>query len=123
MLPTSVSVYFDALLARVSAAEVVPHMSIVFTEDDYNNCHANATKWVAAHPGYEVVRGWLPWPQAGPPYMLHAHSVVRGPDGLVDVTPLRDPGLHFLKHEGSEQEFLELAQRFAQYIHGLDFTL
>lgn len=43
--------------------------------------------------------------------------------GLEDVTPLRDPGLHFLRHEGSEQEFLALAKSHAQHIHGLDFTL
>jgi hypothetical protein len=69
-----------------------------------------------------MVRGWLLWPQAGPPYMLHAHSVVSGPAGLLDVTPLRDQALHFLRHEGSEDEFLSLAKNYAQYIHGLDFT-
>ena len=57
------------------------------------------------------------------PHMLHAHSIVRGPQGLVDVTPLRDPGLHFLEHEGGEEDFLWLAGYFAQYTHGLDFSL
>jgi hypothetical protein len=122
MMLTSVSAYFDALLARVSTAELVPFMPIEFTEVNYNNCHGNAAKWVAEHPEYKVVHGWLLWAQAGPPYMLHAHSVVRGPAGLVDVTPLRDQGLHFLEHEGSEQEFLALAQTFAQHIHGLNFA-
>lgn len=98
-------------------------MPIAYTEDDFNNCHANAEKWVAEHPQYVVVRGWLLWPQTGPPYMLHAHSVVSGPVGLEDVTPLRDPGLHFLRHEGSDQEFLALAKSYAQHIHGHDFTL
>ena len=54
--------------------------------------------------------------------MLHAHSVVSGPAGLLDVTPLRDQALHFLRHEGSEDEFFSLAKNYAQYIHGLDFT-
>ncbi len=98
-------------------------MPMAYADGDFNNCHANAEKWIAAHPEYEVVRGWLLWPQAGPPYMRHAHSVVSGPTGLEDVTPLRDSGLHFLKHEGSEQTFLSLAKNFAQYTHGLNFTL
>jgi hypothetical protein len=95
-------------------------MPIPYAEDEFNHCHANAARWVT--PGYEVVRGWLLWPGAGSPHMLHAHSVVRGSAGLVDVTPLRAPGLHFLEHEGGEEEFLALAKNFAQHTHGLDFT-
>jgi hypothetical protein len=122
-LPADISACFDSLLARVAEAAIVPQMPVAHNEDDFNNCHDNAAKWVAEHPEYEVVKGWLLWPQAGPAYMLHAHSVVSGPDGLVDVTPLREPGLHFLRHEGSDEEFLALAKSYAQYTHGLDFTL
>ncbi|WP_316193005.1 hypothetical protein [Bradyrhizobium sp. SZCCHNRI1029] len=122
-LPVDIGAYFDSLVARVSTAVIVPQVPIARSEDSFNNCHDNATKWVAEHPEYQVVRGWLLWPQAGPPYMLHAHSVVIGPDGLVDVTPLRESGLHFLRHTGSKEEFLSLAKRYAQHIHGLDFTL
>ena len=104
-LPASIESYFGALVARASAAVVVPHMPIPYAEDDFNKCHANAARWVSEHPGYEVVRGWLLWPGAGPSHMVHAHSVVRGPEGLVDVTPLRAPGLHFLEHQGGEESF------------------
>lgn len=122
-LPVDIHAYFELLLERISTAAIVPHMPVTYSEGEFNNCHANAAKWVADHPEYEVVRGWLLWPQAEPPYMLHAHSVVSGPDGLVDVTPLRDQGLHFLRHEGSEEEFLSLSKSFAQYTHGLNYTL
>jgi hypothetical protein len=122
-LTLQIGAYFDSLVARASTATIVPLLEKTYTEADYNNCHENAAKWVVDHPEYRVVRGWLLWPQAGLPYMLHAHSVVSGPAGLLDVTPLRDPGLHFLKHEGSEQDFLSLAKKFAQYTHGLNFTL
>jgi hypothetical protein len=122
-LPIDTKAYFDALVARASLSVVVPQMQVAHDDDQFNRCHENATKWVAEHPEYTVVRGWLLWPQAGPPYLLHAHSIVRGPQGLVDVTPLRDPGLHFLEHKGSEAEFLWLARHFAQFTHGLDFSL
>lgn len=95
-LPVNIDFYFNELIARISAAAIVPQLPISHTGGDFNNCHANAAIWVAEHPEYEVVRGWLLWPQAGSPYMLHAHSVVSGPAGLVDVSPLREPGLHFL---------------------------
>jgi hypothetical protein len=122
-LPVALHDYFDSLVARASAAVIVPHAATPCAESDFNNCHDNAARWVAEHPEFEVVRGWLLWPQAGPPYLLHAHSVVSGPAGLMDVTPLRELGLHFLRHEGSEEEFLALAKQCAQHIHGLDFTL
>jgi hypothetical protein len=123
ILTPQIIAYFDSVVARASTATIVPLFKRAYTEADYNNCHDNAANWVADHPEYRVVRGWLLWPQAGPPYMLHAHSVVSGPAGLLDVTPLRDTGLHFLKHEGSDQDFLSLAKNFAQYTHGLDFIL
>jgi hypothetical protein len=122
-LPVDIDAYFDSLLARVADAAIVSQMPIAHAEDDFNKCHDNAMKWVADHPEYRVVRGWLLWPHAGPPYMLHAHSVVSGPDGLVDVTPLRESGLHFLRHEGSDEDFMVLSKTHAQYTYGLDFTL
>lgn len=81
-LPTSIEAYFDSLVARVATAVAVPLMPTDYTEADFNNCHTNAENWAAEHPEYVVVRGWLLWPQAGPPYMVHAHSVVSGPVGL-----------------------------------------
>jgi hypothetical protein len=116
-LSSSIQAYFDSLLARIPEAVVVPLMPVSYVEGHYNNCHDNAAKWAAEHAEYTVVRGWLLWPQAGYPYMLHAHSVVSRPCGLQDVTPLRDDGLHFLKHEGSDYDFLMLAKAFAQHIH------
>jgi hypothetical protein len=120
--PIDIRAYFDALVERASTAIAVPQMPLSFEDSDFNNCHENAAKWVAGRSDYVVTRGWLLWPQAGPPYMLHAHSLVRGAEGLVDVTPLRESGLHFLEHQGSEEEFLWLAKYYAQYTHGLDLS-
>jgi hypothetical protein len=122
-MPIDIGRYFDALVARAPMSVLVPHMQIAYVDDDFNSCHKNAARWVAEHPEYTVIRGWLLWPQAGPPYLLHAHSIVRGPQGLVDVTPLRESGLHFLEHDGTEENFLWLAKHFAHYTHGLDFSL
>jgi hypothetical protein len=122
ILTSDISVYFDSLVARVSTATVVPLLEKEYTESDFNTCHDNAARWVAEHPEYEVVQGWLLWPHGGPPYMLHAHSVVSGPTGLLDATPLRASDLHFLTHEGTDQDFQFLAKNFAQYTHGLDYS-
>jgi hypothetical protein len=120
--PLDINAYFGALVARASTAVVVPLMPMSYADSDFNNCHVNAARWAAANPEYAAVGGWLLWPQAGPPYILHAHSVVKGPEGLVDVTPLREKGLHFLEHQGSGEEFSWLATNFAQYTHGLDLS-
>jgi hypothetical protein len=63
-LPVDIRGYIDSLVARVSTAVIVPHMPVVYAELDFNNCHANAGKWVAEHPECEVVSGWLLWPSS-----------------------------------------------------------
>lgn len=71
------------------------------------DCHGNADRWVAAHPGDTAVRGWLHEPFADQPHRFVAHSLVRTTTGaLVDVTlPAGPQPLRFLTHPGSDSDF------------------
>ena len=106
--------YFEELVDRMQSAVLVPHL--IDPNASFNNCHENADRWVSANPGYEIARGWLVFSTSGG-YMFHAHSVVRGPAGLEDVTPLQVSGFHFLPHAGTEAEFWAIAENNAQHIH------
>jgi hypothetical protein len=73
----------------------------------FNECHANAERYVAENPGCCVVRGWLLEDFADFSY-FNAHSVVQIEDGsLLDPTPLRS-ACSFLPYWGTEDEFAAL---------------
>ena len=63
------------------------------------DCHGSAERWVAAHPGWSVVRGWVlvqGTPGQGATYA--AHSAVMDPEGrLWEVTQPEQPALWFLE--------------------------
>jgi hypothetical protein len=68
-----------------------------------NNCHDNAGRWVAEHPGDTVMHGWLHDPREMQRDWFLAHSVVRTAAGeIIDVTLDACPQkqLRFLPHPG-----------------------
>lgn len=82
--------YDAAILARLVPARSVPFKPVAPRgwSPQPSACHANVDRWVAENPGHAAVRGWIVWHSAA----LTAHSVVRGPDGILfDITPM--PGL------------------------------
>jgi hypothetical protein len=104
--------YFKSLCERRSTAVLVPYRGVSFRngEPAYSNCHQNVAMWVAENPECTPVRGWL-----RSDYILDAHSVVAAADGLLfDITPLSVPGLHFLRHLGSDSEFWALIKHTTQ---------
>jgi hypothetical protein len=107
--------YFQRLLERVESACAVGFREAEPCEGEMkaNDCHRNVDRWVEHHPESKAVRGWLFWPanEAGR-YTFMAHSVVKEQGQLFDITPLdaNTPrqGLVFLKHLGTEAEFLRM---------------
>jgi hypothetical protein len=100
--------YFDRLIARYDQAVFVPRGE--FADGEVGQCHENADRYAALHPGHAAVRGWLIIQLGGAPqFLIHAHSVVRREDdALLDVTPTEgtDGAWHlFLEHEGSRGIF------------------
>lgn len=95
--------YFDDIIERAVAARAVPRQ--VWSEARRNECHENSERFVRAHGGYSVVRGWL----VGGGHWLMPHSVVRQSSTglLIDVTPADDE-FPFVEHRGSEQDFATL---------------
>jgi hypothetical protein len=95
----------DAIHARREQARLVrsaPHALAQF-----NECHANAERYVAENPECRVVGGWLLEDFADFSY-FNAHSVVQTEDGsLLDPTPLRSV-CSFLPYWGTEDEFAAL---------------
>lgn len=84
-----------------------------------NECHINAEAWVALHPAYSVVHGWLHI--AGEPgygASFEAHSVVRNPGGeLRDVTKPRGAGHLFLIHIGPADEYRRNSRSGGPWVH------
>ena len=85
---------------------------------DENQCHRNVDWWVRANPACKAVRGWVvfDYNQTSlglvPQVLFEAHSVVEQEGGSwVDITPSRVSQRYpFLRHEGSEDEFVELVE-------------
>jgi cation transport protein ChaC len=100
--------YFDEVISRVEFAPKIPRQPDPLALA--NQCHANCEAYVVAHPGFQIVRGWL----AIAPNFICPHSVVReiATNNLIDVTP--DPTgtglLPFVEHVGSESDFSTLRQ-------------
>lgn len=74
-------------------------------------CHEHVARWLLRHPEDRAVRGWLYVPYVSPPgyARFYSHSVVITPAGqLLDVSLGKKDGTHrFIRHPGSEAEFLE----------------
>lgn len=83
-------------------------------------CHENVDTWCSRNKDFEPVRGWLLMDLRAasqffghPPKIdLLAHSVVKGPKGLEDITPAFDHGVGggpdiypFIPHPGSTEDF------------------
>jgi len=83
-------------------------------------CHRNADIWAEHNAQSRAVRGWLVSDQGYGCYVLTAHSLVWDADRerLLDITPpLFDPdrqSMRFLRHLGSEEEFMALLPRYTQ---------
>jgi len=70
-------------------------------------CHENVRAYVARHPNCKAVRGWLIG-YHGTFLYFNAHSLVETEDGsLIDITPSQPP-CPFLRHPGSDEEFIEI---------------
>lgn len=69
-------------------------------------CHRNAERWAAEHPGWTVHRGWVPeYVMSDGGAVFASHSVVASPEGrLLDVT--RRDELRFLRHLGDLATYL-----------------
>ena len=100
--------YLDDVISRVASAPRIlrePDPSAVASE-----CHANCEAYIAAHPGFQIVHGWL----AITTNFICPHSIVReaATNRLIDITP--DPSgtgpLPFVEHVGSEREFAILRE-------------
>ena len=66
------------------------------------DAHENSHDFVAEHPDWRVVRGWL----MSPGDILDKHVIVENPrtGQRFDVTPL-DPRVPFFEHPGTAEEF------------------
>lgn len=74
-----------------------------------NDCHNNAARWVAEHPGDTVMRGWLHDPRGMQRNWFVAHSVIRTAAGeIIDVTLDACPQKHlrFFPHPGPVDFFV-----------------
>jgi hypothetical protein len=98
-----------ALCERRLSSILVPLRGVRFSngeEPGYNVCHLNVARWVKENRECTPVRGWL---DSGG--ILDAHSVVADAYGtLFDITPLQLPGLRFVRHLGTENEFWALVK-------------
>jgi hypothetical protein len=107
-----------SLYARRAEAIVAP-----FTERSIGNwkpsegqCHRNVDWWVLNNPKSKAVRGWLVFDfhktSMGLLRLVRftAHSLIEDEDGtLHDITPSKASQRYpFIKHEGSEEEFISL---------------
>ena len=75
-------------------------------------CHENVDSWIAAHHGDRAARGWILTQYLAPFGFdrFTSHSVIQTPTGeLLDVTlPLHECHHRFVRHPGSDAEFLGL---------------
>jgi hypothetical protein len=75
-------------------------------------CHENVALWIKLHPSHRPIRGWLyaPYLTTTDTARFLSHSIVETETGeLMDVTLPSNEWAHpFIRHEGSEDEFLEL---------------
>lgn len=86
------------------------------TEPEAHRCHENVDRWVSEGRRRIAVRGWLvsSWNEYGG--VFDAHSVVKEGLSMFDITPLR-ASLKFISHRGSEENFLTLRARQAQFVY------
>lgn len=102
--------------ARVGTASFVPFKpdaGFDGWEPKVGGCHENVDHWVKHHVGHTEVRGWIAYISDGYDLVAYtAHSVVRGPDGMLfDVTPLYDTNAirgGFISHVGDDATFLAM---------------
>jgi len=104
----------DRLKALICAAVQVKNIGdqISGWEPIMGRCHQNVDRWVSKHPDDRATRGWIRTAYMALPgfIRLMSHSVVETPAGtLLDVTlPVRECHHQFIRHPGSDAEFLEL---------------
>lgn len=97
------------LVARLRHAKCARQIGETVPDSQPGQCHQNCARWAEAHPGDRVIRGWLDssYQILPPTRQFSAHSVIETAGGdLLDVT-LRSSEAqhHFLRHEGSPEEF------------------
>jgi hypothetical protein len=113
--------YFSDVFDRLSESEELSFLEVSVDEwrPKESDCHANVDYFAERRPQYQPVRGWL----AVSDQILNAHSVVcrrSWPRKLYDITPPKPNrerlAMRFVRHRGTEDEFLVLRARYAQYI-------
>jgi len=109
--------YETEICQRLEGADLIPFRPV--STHDWQpavaKCHDNVDTWVRMNPNHRVVRGWVTNGNYIVFIGLTAHSIVRGPDGVMfDITPLYDEtgrgevvrqGMRFVEHLGSDEEF------------------
>jgi hypothetical protein len=114
---TFVAEYLSSICAGLPQAVHIPYRVVSPKEwhPEPTKCHDNVDRWVKEHPRHKAVHGWV---TAGSKSLLTLHSVVKGEDGrLFDITPLTDENetirknMLFVRHTGSERDFLWLKDR------------
>ena len=92
------------LRAGSRAAVLIPYRYVRLGSSpmDGYDAHENSHDFVAEHPDWRVVRGWL----MSPGDILDKHVIVENPrtGQRFDVTPL-DPRVPFFEHPGTAEEF------------------
>jgi hypothetical protein len=79
-------------------------------------CHDNAQRWVADHPGWSVVEGWI----AETDWLFVKHSVVADPHGSLVCVTLGPEGKHvgpFIVHQArwTKENFRELPPEIRKF--------
>ena len=95
------------LLERLKRGECewVPHATALDLRGFKGNsskCHDNVDRWCRENPHHKPVRGWIVTST-----LFDKHSIIdRGPEGLLDITPMHDRShTDFLRHHGNPEEF------------------
>ena len=115
VVTASEQAYFQSLWQRRAESPDTVRREVTFADGSAplaNACHANAERWVAENPDFEVVRGWLIESDDGHFIRLAAHALVRNSQTLIEITPLRAAQPPFLEHLGADDTFLRLLPRF-----------
>lgn len=119
------------LYRRLAEAVVAPFVGVSIGDwkPSEGLCHHNVTAYVEEDKDCRAVRGWLVFNYNKdtmglvPVVRFTAHSLVERKDGsLIDITPSRASQRYpFLRHDGTEDEFLRLVQE--NNIVNLDLAL
>lgn len=100
-----------SVIRRCVAGDCVPlvEKTLIRYDPTPHRCHDNVREWVALHPEFQHVRGFLVANRQpiSDGTLVIPHSAVADTDGtLCDITPSQlDVRLPFVRHVGTPEEF------------------